>query len=108
MQPGRAISIRAPYIGIGRLSNRLAPGLLDHYLARTGVEGQQHDGPADPNAPNNLYQAVPGEYGAHGAFTERSRGNSVQLWGTEHRRCVVLGAIVMGIAASALLQNGDD
>jgi NAD(P)-dependent dehydrogenase (short-subunit alcohol dehydrogenase family) len=90
------------------LANRLAPGLLDHYLARTGIEGQQHDGPADPNAPNNLYQPVPGEYGVRGAFTEQARGNSVQLWGTKHRAWVILGAIVTGIAASALLQNGDD
>lgn len=90
------------------LANRLAPGLLDHYLARTGIEGQQRDGPADPNAPNNLYQPVPGEYGAHGAFNEQSRGRSVQLWGTKHRGWVILGAIAMGIAVSGLLQNGDD
>lgn len=90
------------------LANRLAPGLLDHYLARKGVEGQQRDGPADANAPNNLYQPVPGEYGAHGAFDEQSRGRSVQLWGTKHRGWVILGAIAMGIAVSGLLQNGDD
>src|SRR5438045_5675959 len=33
------------------LANRLAPGLLDYYLARTATEGLQHDGPAYPSEP---------------------------------------------------------
>ncbi|MBA2523954.1 MAG: SDR family oxidoreductase, partial [Solirubrobacterales bacterium] len=36
-------------------ANAIAPGLLDRYLARTGVQGQQTDQPHDRNAPANLW-----------------------------------------------------
>src|SRR5262249_17008514 len=60
------------YVGLPSVeaivANKIAPGLLDHYLARTGYDSQQHDGAADPNRPNNLWQPVPGDHGAHVAF----------------------------------------
>jgi hypothetical protein len=36
------------------VGNKVAPGLLDHYLARTGYESQQTDEPADPDRPNDV------------------------------------------------------
>jgi len=48
---------REMYVGMPTVEaivgNKVAPGLLDHYLARTGYESQQTDEPADPNRPNN-------------------------------------------------------
>jgi short-subunit dehydrogenase len=62
------------------LGNKLAPGLLDRYLGRTGYEAQQTDEPEDPDRPDDLWQPVPGDRGAHGRFDDRARGWSLQRW----------------------------
>jgi len=77
--------------------NKLAPSLADHYLARTGYKSQQHDGPEDPNRPNNLWKPVPGDHGAHGSFDSRARERSAELWAETHP---VL-SVAMGIGAIA-------
>ncbi len=53
------------------LGSRLAGGLLDHYLGRTGYSSQQTDEPADPEAPDYLFSPVPGDHGTHGPFDDR-------------------------------------
>ncbi|MGO8977710.1 MAG: SDR family oxidoreductase [Streptosporangiaceae bacterium] len=40
------------------LGNKVAPALLDRYLARTGYKSQQTDQPAAPGRPDNLMQPV--------------------------------------------------
>ena len=45
------------------MANKLAPGLLDRYLARTGYAAQQTDQPADPGRPVNLWEPVDGRGG---------------------------------------------
>ena len=76
------------YVGLPTVkaivADKLAPGLLDRYLARTGYDSQQYDGKKDPNRPDNLWQPVPGDHGAHGAFDARARSWSPQLWTSEH------------------------
>jgi len=67
------------------------PNLLDHYLARTGYDAQQYDGPANPHRPNNLWHPVPGPYGAHGHFDDRSRDWSPELWATTHASTLAVG-----------------
>ncbi len=47
-------------------------GLLDRYLARKGYSAQQTEEPADPNRPDNLWEPVVGQFGAHGRFDERA------------------------------------
>jgi len=74
---------------------KFIPGLLDRYLARTGYDGQQYDGPADPNRPNNLWEPVRGRYGAHGDFDSRARSNSPQLWLATHRAWVALAGVAV-------------
>jgi len=85
--------------------NKIAPGLLDRYLARTGYKGQQTDEPVDPHALNNLFEPLDdtgGDRGAHGTFDDRARDGSTELWATEHRRAVLIGAAgvagILGIA----------
>ncbi|HEX4696612.1 MAG TPA: SDR family oxidoreductase [Candidatus Udaeobacter sp.] len=80
------------------VANKIAPGLLDHFLARTGYDSQQHDGAEDPNRSNNLWQPVPGDHGAHGAFDARAKSWSPQLWTSEHRTLVGLAAVALGIS----------
>ncbi|MGE3539657.1 MAG: SDR family oxidoreductase [Candidatus Tectimicrobiota bacterium] len=75
------------------VGNNLAPGLADHYLARIGYASQQYDGPADPDQPNNLWQPLPGDHGAHGAFDARATPWSLQLWATTHRRTLALAGL---------------
>jgi len=69
------------------LGNKFAPGLLDHYLARTGYAGQQTSEPVDPERPHNLWEPVDDQqdHGAHGVFDSRARGWSPQLWLRTHR-----------------------
>jgi len=83
------------------LANNVAPGLLDHYLGRTGYKSQQTKQPADPGRPNNLWAAVPGDHGAHGPFDDRAHPRSPQLWTSTHRGLV--GAALAGLAAGAAL-----
>jgi hypothetical protein len=81
------------------VGNKIAPSFADHYLARTGYDAQQYNGPDDPNRPNNLWEPVPGDHGAHGAFDERARPRSYEFWAESHVK--LLGAILMGIGAAA-------
>ncbi len=54
------------------LGSRAIPGLLDHYLGRTGYASQLTDQPrAAEAAAANLWSPVPGDHGAHGAFDEK-------------------------------------
>ena len=80
------------------VGNKIAPELLDHYLGRTGYESQQHDGPADPKRPNNLWKPVRGDHGAHGDFDDRASDHSVQLWLDTNRLWLALGGL--GAAAT--------
>ncbi|GAA3836805.1 SDR family oxidoreductase [Nocardioides panacisoli] len=73
---------RARWVGLSTagtiLANRVAGGLLDRYLAHTGFSSQQTDQPRDTDQPSNLWEPVDGsdgrDFGAHGAFDERSHG----------------------------------
>jgi NAD(P)-dependent dehydrogenase (short-subunit alcohol dehydrogenase family) len=93
------------YVGMPSVAaivgNKFAPGLLDRYLARTGYESQQYNGPEDPDRPNNLWQPLPGDHGAHGSFDARATECSPQLWTSEHR--VLIGIGVAALAISGLI-----
>lgn len=58
---------------------RLAPGLLDHYLARNGVDAQQTDEPVAPDRPDNLDAPAHGEWAAHGRFGDQASDRSLAL-----------------------------
>ncbi|HLI71269.1 MAG TPA: SDR family oxidoreductase [Ktedonobacteraceae bacterium] len=86
--------------------NKLAPGLGDKYLGKTGYKSQQTAQPADPNAPNNLWQPVDDrrDYGAHGAFDDRAIAQSRQLWIDTHRGLLgLVGAGITGAIAGAIM-----
>jgi NAD(P)-dependent dehydrogenase (short-subunit alcohol dehydrogenase family) len=102
---------REMYVGMPTVEaivgNKVAPGLLDHYLARTGYESQQTDEPADPNRPNNLWEPVPGDHGAHGVFDDRASDHSLQLWADTHRGLLALvGLGLAGAAYAVFSRNG--
>ena len=84
--------------------NKLLPGLGDFYLGKTGVESQQTGEKDDPNKPNNLYEPVAGDPGAHGAFDARATPSSLELWTDLHRDWVVGGVLACaGVLLGAFL-----
>jgi len=93
---------REIYVGLPTVEavvgNKLFPGLLDHYLGRTGFDSQQTKEPKDPDQPDNLFHPVPGDHGAHGSFDSRSSNTSLQLWTDKHR--TFLGICGLGLLLS--------
>ena len=92
------------------LGNKLAPGLLDRYLAKTGFASQQTGQPKDPDQPSNLFDPADGpdarDYGAHGVFDDRAHAHSPQLWFSHHHKTLVgVGAVALA-GAAALLARG--
>lgn len=73
------------------IGDKFMPGLLDHYLAYMGYAAQQTQESVDPDRPNNLYDPLPGDYGARGEFDHRSCDYSVQAWANRYRGWLALG-----------------
>ena len=84
--------------------DKLASGLLDRYLARTGFDSQQTQEPEDPARPNNLFGPVEEDAGAHGRFDDRAHGRSFQLRASMLRRPILAIAATAAGAAIALAQ----
>ncbi|HEX6535276.1 MAG TPA: SDR family oxidoreductase [Gemmatimonadaceae bacterium] len=101
-ETGRELTVGMPSVK-AVYGNKLVPGYGDRYLARTGYRSQQTCEPADPNRPDNLWEPIPGDHGAHGAFDARSHGHSIQLWLRTHPGLVrVTGMGVVGLLLGAL------
>jgi short-subunit dehydrogenase len=66
-------------------ANKLAPGLLDRYLAAKGYESQESSQPVGADRVDNFYDPVAGDHRAHGRFDARSSESSAALWLTTHR-----------------------
>ncbi len=79
------------------LANRIAPGLIDRYLAKAGYAGQLTDETLPSGSPANLFEPVPGPYGAHGRFDSQARLGSWEMFTDRHR--IALGALgaVLGV-----------
>jgi len=82
------------------IGNKFIPGLLDRYLAGAAYSGQQTDEREDPNKPNDLFEPLPGDHGAHGRFDDKAVKFSAQFWASKNRGALALAA---GIAAGCLL-----
>ena len=91
------------------VGTKVAPGLADRYLARTGYSAQQIAGDSiDPQRRDNLYAPVPDQAGTHGRFDDRAKIRSLQLWVTTHRvatACLGVSATAAGAGAARLIRN---
>jgi len=85
------------------IANRIAPGLLDRYLAKAGYTGQLSDQRSDPDAPGNLFEPVPGAYGAHGRFDDQARTGSWEMVASRHHKAVWAVVLVGGAIIGAHL-----
>ena len=84
------------------LANRIAPGLIDKFLASSGYTGQLSDQALPPDAPTNLFEPVPGDYGAHGRFDSRSRTGSWEMF-TDRHKMAFWAAAGVGLATGVHL-----
>ncbi|MDR5784993.1 SDR family oxidoreductase [Caballeronia sp. LP003] len=67
------------------LANRVAPALIDRYLAKSGYSGQLTAESLAPGSPNNLFEPVPGDFSAHGHFDEQAKQQSWEMFTDRHR-----------------------
>ena len=105
MHRRREISVGGPTV-VAIWANKIASGLFDRYLALTGYDSQQTEQSVNPDRQDNLWQPVPGDHGAHGAFDARARNWSPQLWTSEHRTALTIGVMALAISGlAALLKN---
>ena len=62
------------------MGSKFIPGLLDHYLAgKRAWEGQETGQPVSPQRPDNLFEPVPGDYGAHGIFDDKAPSGQLAM-----------------------------
>src|SRR3954453_16545181 len=99
--PRRELQVgRSTYLALW--GQKLAPGLLDWYLGKTGYASQQTTEPEAPERPDNLDAPVDAaiDYGAHGRFDARAEGWSPTLELAIHRRLAfTVAAVVASVAA---------
>ena len=87
---------------------KVAPGLLDRYLARSGYDAQQTEEPLDGERDGNLFEPVAGDFGARGTFDDQAKPRSL-LFELDRRRDSIAFVAGLGAAAAALLsRNGKD
>ncbi len=85
------------------MANRIAAGLADRYLASAGYSGQLTKQAADPEAANNLYETVEGDYAANGRFDDRARKSSIEMFSSRHKAALI--ATALGLAATAAVRQ---
>ncbi len=97
----REMTVGLPAV-VAIYGNKVAPGLGDWYLGNYGYKSQQTDEPVDPNRPNNLYEPVAGDHGAHGIFDARAYAFSPQSWANMNRGALALAGAGLAIGAFLL------
>jgi len=99
---------REVYVGIPTVMNilgeRLAPWLLDRYLAKSGYESQLTGEDLDPQGHDNLFSPVDEDRGSHGPFDEQAHRVSPQYELGKRRGLVLagVGAAALGAGAAAV------
>jgi NAD(P)-dependent dehydrogenase (short-subunit alcohol dehydrogenase family) len=83
---------------------KLSPRAGDLVLLRTGWSGQTTGEPKPVDAPDNLFETMPGDPGAHGRFDDRARASSA--WTAARLRLGKVGGIVALAAPVAALAIG--
>jgi NAD(P)-dependent dehydrogenase (short-subunit alcohol dehydrogenase family) len=91
------------------LGDKMIPGLLDHYLARSGYKSQQTGTPRDPRQPANLWQPADDrsgtDQGAHGDFDDTAHAHSAQQWLAKHPGVVTGVALAAGLGIAGVIRS---
>jgi NAD(P)-dependent dehydrogenase (short-subunit alcohol dehydrogenase family) len=86
------------------LGEKVAAGFVDRQLAKHGYDAQQTAELDDPARRDNVHAPVPGDHGAHGAFEDRAKTFSAQLWMNEHRGLLAgLGLALGGVGLASFM-----
>jgi hypothetical protein len=92
------------------LGQKIAPALLDRYLAKTGYQSQQTGEGVKPDRPHNLWEPIDSpeghDHGAHGIFDDHAHSGAGQLWFSHHARLLVTATLTATGAATAWLRAG--
>jgi hypothetical protein len=96
----RQVYVGAPTV-LNVVGERVAPGFLDWYLAKTGYGSQMTERPLDGGpGHDNLYEPADADEdrGAHGPFDAEAHSHSFQTTLTKHRR--LAGSLAAGVGAA--------
>jgi short-subunit dehydrogenase len=103
---------RQIYVGLPTVLNilgeRLAPWLLDRFLAKTGYKNQMTGQDLDPQGHDNLFEPVDEDRGARGPFDDQAHAVSPQYELAKRRGAVMagVGAALLGAGVAAGRSNG--
>ena len=78
----------------------LAAETGDLVLLRTGWTSEHTEGPKPTDSPDNLFEPLPGDPGAHGRFDERSSSTTAWTWLRLNRALIGAG---LGLGTMGLL-----
>jgi hypothetical protein len=79
---------------------KISPRAGDLVLLRTGWQSQHTNDEKPVNGPDNLYETLPGDPGAHGRFDDQSRRTT--LWTTLRLKRGIVGVAAAGAVAGSL------
>jgi len=102
---------RTMWVGVSTaytiLGNRVAPSLLDWYLARTGVDGQLAK-TGGPRYGSNVFTArdSTADRGAHGMFDRTAHARDPWSWASMRRVPLGAAATVAALAGGVALLRG--
>ena len=102
LQRRRELYVAWPSVKAIVFGAKLFPSLGDAYLARHGYDDQQTTEPRHRGAPDNLFEPVPGDHGAHGAFDARAKASSAELYAALHPFAVALVSAMVIVVAIAV------
>lgn len=91
-----------------RWGQKFIPRLLDHYLARNGVDSQQTPDPIDARAwKDNLDRPLDDlqDRGAHGIFDDRAKSHSWQAWAAGRKPLVVAAGSAVALGAALVVRG---
>jgi short-subunit dehydrogenase len=94
----REVFVGAPTV-LAIEANKFIPSLADDYLGRTGFDSQQTNEAAAAGRRDNLFEPLPGDFGAHGVFDAQAHDAAATTWITNHKAIGALaGTAALGIA----------
>ena len=99
----REVFVGAPTV-LAIEANKVAPGIADDYLGDTGFDSQQTPEKVPANRPDNLFAPLPGDFGAHGMFSNRAHDQAATTWLGNHKGLTAL-ASAAAIGAFAFLMR---
>jgi NAD(P)-dependent dehydrogenase (short-subunit alcohol dehydrogenase family) len=90
------------------VGNKIAPGLADRYLSRTGYASQQTSEAERPDRPHNLWTPVDQDedFGVRGRFAARAKAHSPQFWLHRHRWWIASIAAVAAATGVVMSSSG--